>query len=65
MRDRRHAGTPRGWVDGSLVFGNPLATLGLQWALVHEQPFGMAYSVLALGAIYLGAATYIKRAGSE
>lgn len=57
----RHPGTPRGWVDGSLIFGTPLAVLGLQWALVHDRPFGMAFSVLASGAVYLGLATWIKR----
>jgi uncharacterized membrane protein len=57
----RHASSPRGWVDASLVFGTPLATLGLQWALVHERPFGMAYSVLALSAVYLGLTAAIKR----
>jgi uncharacterized membrane protein len=57
----RHAGTPRGWVDGGLVFGTPLSTLGLQWKLVHDQPLAMAYSVFALAAIYLGLAFAIQR----
>ncbi|MFO0691161.1 MAG: DUF2339 domain-containing protein [Myxococcota bacterium] len=46
----------RGWVDGSLVFGAPLAFLGLQIALVGDRPFAMAYTTLALAALYLGLA---------
>jgi uncharacterized membrane protein len=43
----------RGWVDASLVFGTPLAVLLLQYALVKDVPFGMAYSTLALSAFYV------------
>jgi uncharacterized membrane protein len=57
----RHPTVRGGWVDGSLVFGTPLAALGLQWALVHDKPFGMAYSVLALAAVYLGLASWMRR----
>ncbi|HKU43672.1 MAG TPA: DUF2339 domain-containing protein [Polyangiales bacterium] len=57
----RHPGTPRGWVDGSLVFGTPLAALGLQWSMVHERPFAMAYTALGMAAIYLGLALWMKR----
>jgi uncharacterized membrane protein len=56
----RHPGSPRGWVDGSLVFGTPLAALGLQWSMVHERPFAMAYTALAMAAVYLGL-TYVMR----
>lgn len=53
----------RGWVDGTLVFGTPLATLGLQHALVRDVPFGMAFSTLALAVIYIGVARVLyKRA---
>ena len=53
----------RGWVDGTLVFGTPLATLGLQHALVHDVRFGMAFSTLALAAVYIGVARLLyKRA---
>jgi uncharacterized membrane protein len=43
----------RGWVDGSLVFGTPLATLILQYAMVEDIPFAMAYSTLALAIVYV------------
>jgi uncharacterized membrane protein len=56
----RHPGN-RGWVDGTLVFGTPLAVLALQWALVHDRPFAMAYTALAMAAIYVGLAFFIHR----
>lgn len=53
----------RGWVDGSLTFGTPLAFLGLQYALVEDRPFGMAYTTLAMAAVYVGLAfALFKRA---
>lgn len=51
----------RGWVDGTLVFGTPLATLGLQHALVHDVGFGMAFSTLALAVIYIALAYVLYR----
>jgi uncharacterized membrane protein len=61
----RHPGSPRGWVDGSLVFGTPLATLGLQWSMVHERPFAMAYTALGMAALYLGLTYFMKRRAPE
>ena len=56
-------GLKRGWVDGTLVFGTPLAVLGLQHGLVEDIPFGMAFSTLALASVYLGvSAVLFKRA---
>ncbi|MBY0238482.1 MAG: DUF2339 domain-containing protein [Burkholderiaceae bacterium] len=49
------------YVDGTLVFGAPLAAMGLQYGLVRDIPFGMAYSALALGALYLVLAIFVKR----
>ncbi|HTU62035.1 MAG TPA: DUF2339 domain-containing protein, partial [Polyangiales bacterium] len=61
----RHPGSPRGWVDGSLVFGTPLAALGLQWSLVHDRPFAMAFTALGMAAVYLGLAYVMKRRAPE
>ena len=61
----RHPGSPRGWVDGSLVFGTPLAALGLQWSLVHDRPFAMAFTALGMAAIYLGLAYVMKKRAPE
>ncbi|MCW8908755.1 MAG: DUF2339 domain-containing protein [Sedimenticola sp.] len=43
----------RGLIDATLVFGVPLVSAALQAALVKDLPFGLAYSALALGALYL------------
>ncbi|WP_287639437.1 DUF2339 domain-containing protein [Accumulibacter sp.] len=50
----RQAPRLRHYVDGTLVFGTPLLAFGLQYGLVHETAFGMAFSALALGLFYIG-----------
>src|SRR6185369_15006759 len=42
------------YVDGTLVFGTPLLAFGLQFGIVHDKPFGLAFSALALELFYLG-----------
>lgn len=44
------------YVDGSLLFGTPIAGFGLQYALVEHIPFGAAFSALAMGILYMGIA---------
>ncbi len=61
----RHPTATRGWVDGTLVFGTPLAALGLQWSLVNDRPFGMAFTALGMAAVYLGLAWIMKRRAPE
>ncbi len=39
-------------VDGSLVFGTPLIGFGLQAALLQDDRFGLAWSAIALAAVY-------------
>jgi uncharacterized membrane protein len=51
----------RGYVDGTLVFGTPIAAFGLQSAMLHERPFALAYSALAASALYLALATVLHR----
>lgn len=41
------------YLDGSIVFGPPLAAFGLQLALAGQFEFGPAFSALGLGLIYL------------
>lgn len=55
----RHRET--GWVDASLVYGPPLAFLGLQRALVCDVPFAMAYTTLGMAALYAGLAYLLAR----
>lgn len=47
------------YVDGTLVFGTPLVTMGLQAGLVHHIPFAMAWSAAALAAFYLAIAAWL------
>ena len=49
------------YVDGTLVFGTPIAFSLLQARLVGEIEFGMAWSAAALGAFYLLLATWLAR----
>lgn len=49
------------YVDGTLVFGAPIAFSLLQTLLVDEIEFGMAWSMVGLGALYLFLATWLAR----
>ena len=51
----------RGYVDGTLVFGTPLATFALQASMLYDRRFALAYSALAMSALYLAIATLLKR----
>lgn len=53
----------KGYVDGTLVFGTPVAAFSLQAMLVEPYHFGLAWSALALGLFYLPLAwlLYAKR----
>ncbi|RZT06061.1 Uncharacterized membrane protein [Duganella sp. CF402] len=51
----------KNYVDGSLIFGTPMAGFGLQFTLVRDMPFGAAYSALALGLFYITLATMLRR----
>ena len=51
----------RGYVDGTLVFGNPMVAFGLQSGMLHERRFLLAYSALAVSALYLAVATLLHR----
>ena len=53
----------KGYVDGTLVFGVPLAAFALQHRLSGGFEFGPAYSALALSTFYGAAALPIRRRG--
>ncbi len=55
----------RGYVDGTLVFGVPAVAFGLQAALVHGMPFVLAYSAVAVSALYLALAWMLYRGKRE
>jgi uncharacterized membrane protein len=44
------------YVDGSLLFGTPIAGFGLQYAIIQHVEFGAALSALVLGLLYMGIA---------
>ncbi len=51
----------RGYIDGPLVFGLPLVVSGLQYWLVKDMQYGMAFSALFLGLVYLSLSTILIR----
>jgi uncharacterized membrane protein len=53
----------RGYVDGALVFGTPIAAFGLQTALLRHDSMGLAYSAVFLCATYLLLAFALRRRG--
>jgi len=54
----------RGYVDGTLLFGVPLAASGLQYYLVKDYQYGVSISSFVMGAFYMVLAWFIwKRKG--
>lgn len=47
------------YVDATLVFGTPIVAFGLQYAMLSDSHFGLAYSALALGIFYAVLAWWI------
>ncbi|MGK5014167.1 DUF2339 domain-containing protein [Janthinobacterium sp. HLS12-2] len=57
----RQAPRLKHYVDGTLVFGTPLAAMGLQYGLVQHFHFGLAFSALLAGLCYTGLAVVLWR----
>ena len=55
----------KGYVDGSLVFGMPLVVFSLQVGLVRNVEYGLAFSAVVMGLIYIGLATGLWRRQNE
>lgn len=55
----RQATKARDYVDATLVFGTPLVGFSLQYALLRDSHFGLAYSALILGVFYITLATWV------
>jgi uncharacterized membrane protein len=53
------------YVDATLVFGVPLVAFGLQYGLVKDSRFGVAFSALGLGLFYTTAALVMWRRGAR
>ncbi len=62
---RRRVVELKDYVDGTLVFGVPIAAFGLQVAMVRGIEYGAAYSAFGLGVFYLLLALLLfRRTGS-
>lgn len=55
----RQATKASDYVDATLVFGTPLVGFSLQYALLRDSHFGLAYSALTLGVFYIGLAWWV------
>ena len=53
------------YVDGSLLFGTPIAGFGLQYAIVQPIEFGAAFSALLMGLLYMGIARVLAGRASS
>ena len=57
-----YAGSPgAGAVNGTLVFGLPIAVFGLQSVLVEGMPFALAFTALGMAAVYVAALLVARR----
>jgi len=57
---RQHVGR-NGYLDGTLIFGTPIVVFALQSSMLHERLMSLAYSALAMSAVYLMAALMLKQ----
>lgn len=53
------------YADSTLLFGTALVGFGLQVGLVHDHPFGAAFSALGFGAAYVATAAAMMRTNRE
>jgi uncharacterized membrane protein len=49
----RHGQAARKAVDATLLFGTPIAAFSLQAGLVHDMPYALSFSALAMGTVYV------------
>ncbi|UFS68816.1 DUF2339 domain-containing protein [Geomonas sp. RF6] len=54
----------KGYLDGTLIFGTPVAAFALQAELVADYRYGLAWSALCAGLIYLSLASVLFRRDS-
>jgi uncharacterized membrane protein len=54
-----------GYIDGTLIFGTPIVVFSLQSAMLHDRLMVLAYSAIALSALYLFIAYLLKRRHSD
>lgn len=56
---RKQATKASDYVDATLVFGTPLVGFSLQYALLRDSHFGLAYSALVLAVFYIAIAWWV------
>jgi uncharacterized membrane protein len=61
----RQAPVLHGYLDGTIIFGTPLAAFGLQAAMLHDQRLALAYSALGVSALYTLLAWLLHRRKGE
>ncbi len=57
----RTPGHLRAPVDGPILFGTPLMAFGLQAGMLHDQPMALAWSAMAVAALYAALAWWLLR----
>jgi uncharacterized membrane protein len=55
----------RGYVDGTLVFGTPMAAFGYQSAMLYDRPKELAVSAVVVGLVYLLLAWVLRQRQRE
>jgi uncharacterized membrane protein len=55
----------KGYVDSTLIFGTPVFAFGLQTCLLHDRRYALAFSALALSALYITLAWALLRKRRE
>jgi len=49
-----------GYIDGTLIFGTPIVVFALQSAMLRDRVMALAYSAIAMSAMYLTTAWLLK-----
>lgn len=65
---RQQVAAHKSYVEGIIVFGVPIAAFGLQAGLMHNSEyteFGLAFSSVGAGAVYLGLSAILRRIGER
>jgi uncharacterized membrane protein len=55
----------KGYIDGTLIFATPIVVFGLQSWMLHDRPMTLAYSALAMSALYIAAAWLLKHGRND
>jgi len=54
-----------GYIDGTLIFGTPIVAFSLQAAMLHDKLMSLAYSAIAVSALYLAIAYALRRRDTD